>query len=130
MVSLGLVILAIALPPLVGASFEYLASFGFITALAIIRAGIWKATPQWPWEAARESLKWILGLTGIATLSGILGVYSHEIVDFIKAIVTTIFTGISLLFVLSLLYGVNKHQLRYRSVRIRRAGNYRRRRFR
>jgi hypothetical protein len=100
LVSLIAVIVAVAVPSVVAPPFEYVATYGFLAALAITRVGIWRGESRWRLRAAGDALKWILGLTALATLSGLIGLYSREIVDVLRAVVATAFTGVSALAVL------------------------------
>lgn len=94
---LGLVITSLAVPPRVGVIFEYCATYAFIIALAVTRNGIWEADNTWRRRSAAAAAKWIVGLTLIATLGGLVALYGHEFVDALKTLVETVFSAFTLL---------------------------------
>jgi hypothetical protein len=107
LVALGLllVIVSIAAPPWIGVIFEYCATYAFIVALAVTRTGIWKADDAaWRRDSLMDAAKWISGLTGLAALGGLIGLYAHEAADILKTAVETGFSALSFLVVVYLLY--------------------------
>jgi hypothetical protein len=101
---LGLVIASLAVPSWIGVIFEYCATYSFIIALAVTRSGIWEADNRWYARSLGTSAKWIVGLTLIATLSGLIGLYGHDFVDALKTVVATGFSAFTLLLVGCLWY--------------------------
>ncbi len=106
LVALGLVLViaSIAVPPWIGVIFEYCATYSLIVALAVARAGVWKADPAWRSHSLIDAAKWILGLTSIATLSGLIALYARDVADVLKVAVQTFFAGLSLLAIVYLCY--------------------------
>lgn len=106
MVALGLVLVGVSIvvPTAISVIFEYCATFSFIIALAVTRVGIWRANPAWLSHSLMDAGKWIAVLTGIATVSGLLGLYADDIVDVLKTIVQTVFSAFIFLFVVYLIY--------------------------
>jgi hypothetical protein len=108
MVVFGLVLVGVSTmaPSPTNMIFEYCAAFSFMVAFAVTRAGITRPDPDPGW--LRQSLtdvgRWIAGLTGIAVLTGLIGLYGHEAVDIVKTVVQTIFTAFIFVFVVYLLY--------------------------
>jgi hypothetical protein len=81
MVALGLALvgLSIVVPTSISVIFEHCATFSFIIALAVARAGIWRANAAWLGHSLRDAGKRIAGLTGIAALSGLIGLYARGV---------------------------------------------------
>jgi hypothetical protein len=107
LVTLGLVlvIVSIVVPPWMGVIVEYCATYALITALAVTRTGILKADePAWLRTSLRDAAKWISGLTGLAVLSGLIGLYAHEAADVLKTATETAFSGFTFLVVVYLCY--------------------------
>jgi hypothetical protein len=84
--------------------FEYCATFLFIIALSVARAGIWRADPEWLGHSLREAGKWIVAFTGTAALGGLIGLYADDAKDVLKTTAQTIFNTFIFLFVVYLLY--------------------------
>jgi hypothetical protein len=40
-----------------------------------------------------DAAKWISGLTGLAALSGLIGLYAHDVADILKTAMETTFTA-------------------------------------
>lgn len=88
LVTLGLmlVIISIAAPPWIGVISEYCATYAFIVALAVMRTGIWQADDvAWLRGSLMDAAKWISGLTGLAALSGLIGLYAHDVAGIVVA---------------------------------------------
>jgi hypothetical protein len=51
-----------------------------------------------------DAAKWISGLTGLAALSGLIGLYAHEVADVLKTATETVFSGFTFLVVVYLCY--------------------------
>lgn len=93
--SLLLVVVAVPVPRTAAPVFEYLATYGFIIALATARFGIFRADDHWKQLAAMQAIKWILGLTILATLTGLVELYAQIIVDVVETVVTVTFTSLT-----------------------------------
>jgi hypothetical protein len=104
--TLGLVLVGISIlvPSLASVIFEYCATFSFIIALATSRSGIGTADREWLSQSLKDAGKGIVGLTSIAVLTGLIGLYAHDVVDVLKTIVQTIFSVTVLVVVVYLLY--------------------------
>lgn len=107
---LGFVIISLAVPVWIGVIFEYTATYAFILALAVTRSGIWEAETVW-WHRASitTAAKWIIGLTLIAALSGLVELYGHDFVDALKTFMATAFSSLTLLVVGCYVYMFNKN---------------------
>jgi hypothetical protein len=89
-----LVIISIAAPPWIGVISEYCATYAFIVALAVMRTGIWQADDvAWLRGSLMDAAKWISGLTGLAALSGLIGLYAHDVAGILKTAMETTFTA-------------------------------------
>jgi hypothetical protein len=65
---------------------EYCATYAFIVALAVMRTGIWQADDvAWLRGSLMDAAKWISGLTGLAALSGLIGLYAHDVAGIVVA---------------------------------------------
>lgn len=105
---LMLIIVSIAVPAWLSAISEYCATFALVTALAISRTGILKAgQTAWLRCSLQDAAKWIAGLTGLAFLGGLIGLYAHEVTDVLKTAAETAFSGFLFLVVVYLLYILN-----------------------
>lgn len=110
LVTLGLVlvIVSIAVPVWVGVISEYCATYAFIAALTVLNTGILKAGgAAWLRHSLIDTVKWIAGLTGLAALSGLIGLYAHEVTDVLKTAAETVFSGFTFLVVVYLYYLFN-----------------------
>jgi hypothetical protein len=101
---LGLVGVSIVVPSVISVILEYGATFLFVIALAITRAGIWRAEQKWLRLASGEALKWIAWFTFFATASGLIGLYAGGVKDFADKIAEVIFNALILLFAICLGY--------------------------
>lgn len=130
MVALGLVLVGVSIvvPSPISVIFEYCATFSFIIALAVTRAGIWRADPAWLGHSFSEAVKWIIGLTAIAALSGLIGLFADDVVDVVKTIVQTIFSALICLFLVYLIYLFSSREKTKASKKKRRPRKRRRRR--
>lgn len=106
MVALGLVFvgLSIVVPTSISVIFEYCATFSFIIALTVTRAGIFRADPEWLGQSLRKAGKWIAGLTALAAVGGLIGLYADDVANVVKTIVQTVFSAFTFLFVVYLGY--------------------------
>jgi len=130
MVALGLVLVGVSIvvPTSISVIFEYCATFSFIIALSVTRAGIWRADPEWLGHSLREAAKWIAGLTGIAALGGLIGLYADDVVDVLKTIVQTVFSALICLFLVYLVYLFSSREKTTKASKKRRKSRSRRRR--
>lgn len=115
---LGLVAISLLTPTWASVILEYCATYSFIIALAVLRTGIWRAQKSWARDSTLDATKWIFWLTLLAALSGLIGLYEHDFVDALKAVVEILFSGFSLLVVGCLFYVLNPKE-RKRSARRR-----------
>lgn len=123
LVTLGLmlVIISIAAPPWIGVISEYCATYAFIVALAVMRTGIWQADDvAWLRGSLMDAAKWISGLTGLAALSGLIGLYAHDVAGILKTAMETTFTAFTFIVAAYLLYQYSS-KLEKQSKRRRRA---------
>lgn len=96
---------SIAVPPTITPIFQYVATFSFLFAFAFTRAGIWRARSQWVRLSVKDAVKWIAGFLLIATLSGLYGLFSGEIINAAETIIETVFTGFILAVILFAAFG-------------------------
>jgi uncharacterized membrane protein YuzA (DUF378 family) len=121
LLGLGLVIASLAVPSWIGVVLEYCATYSIIIAFAATRTGIWDADTGWQGRSSVIATKGIVGLTLIATLGGLIGLYGHDVVDAVKTIVGTAFSAFTLLIVGCLAYVVSSNsQTRQKRKRRRR----------
>lgn len=85
----GLVLTGISLvvPTWLSAICEYCATYSLIIALAVTRAGIFKPDERWLSRSLLDAGKWIIGLTALAALGGLIGLYAHDVVDALRTAV-------------------------------------------
>jgi hypothetical protein len=74
---LGLVVVAILLTGGLKTSVEYGAAFLFIAAWMVVKNGIVETKPSWPRAAWAESVYAMVGLVGLATLSGLIAIWAR-----------------------------------------------------
>jgi hypothetical protein len=67
-----------------------------------------------------DAAKWISGLTGLAALSGLIGLYAHDVAGILKTAMETTFTAFTFIVVAYLLYQYSS-KLEKQSKRRRRA---------
>jgi threonine/homoserine/homoserine lactone efflux protein len=103
-VGLVLVFLSIAVPNWLSAICEYCATYAFIIALAVVRAGIFNPDERWLSRSLMDAGKWIVTLTALATVGGLIGLYAHDVVDVLRKAVETAFSAISVLGIGYVLY--------------------------
>lgn len=130
MVALGLVLVGVSIvvPTSISVIFEYCATFSFIIALTVTRAGIWRAEPEWLGHSSREAGKWIAGLTALATVGGLIALYADDVKDVVKTIVQTVFSGFIFLLLVYLVYLFGSREKTKASKKKRRPRKRRRRR--
>jgi hypothetical protein len=92
-VALGLVFVGISMviPVAISVIFEYCATFSSIIGLAAVRAGIWRAEPEWLGLSSREAARWMAGLTILATCGGLIGLYADDVKNVVNTVVETVF---------------------------------------
>jgi uncharacterized membrane protein SirB2 len=112
-----LVGVSIAVSTTISVIFEYLATFLFIIALAVLRAGIWRADPEWLGHSVWKANNWIVNLMLIATASGLIGLFASDIKNAARTIIETVFTCVILLLAL---YVVSGRKWRFQRRRRRR----------
>jgi hypothetical protein len=76
---LGLVVVAVLLTGGVKASIEYGAAFLFIGAWMVVKNGIVETKPSWPKAAWAESVYAMVGLVGLAALSGLIALWAQTL---------------------------------------------------
>lgn len=94
---LGGVIVSVPLPEVARALVEYVATFLLIGAVTVVRFGVVGANPRWVGPAVRQACRWILGLSAIAAVGGLLSLFGdaleHTGENLVRVLAETVFTG-------------------------------------
>lgn len=103
-IGLVLTLTSLAVPTWLSAICEYCATYLLILALAVAKAGILDPDERWLSRSLTSAGKWIISLTALATLGGLIGLYAHDVVDVLRTAVETAFSAFTLLVVGYLIY--------------------------